>query len=400
MTVADNVRVQEGALNRRVTFLMWESDRALVLDIDFGLIHSPIQLGDTKAMPQRYEVTSLIDCAKTLCIESGMSEQCANDVATVLTEGDLLGHDTHGLNLLKPYLDAVKRGDMLGFGDFEEISVRPAVANWDGKFLPGPHLTLRAIDTATSMAIKYGTGNVVIRRSSHIGALAAYLEKPAREGFLIQVVCSDPSVANVAPFGGTEPLFTPNPMAWGIPTSNDPIMIDISASTTTVGMSARLHQSGQKGKHNWWLDSDGKPCNNPAVIFQQPPGSLLPLGGLDAGHKGFGLALFIEALTSGLSGFGRADSVDVWGANVSVQVTDIEAFGDKQAFLTQMDHLVEQCINNKPADPQNPVRLPGQRGLAYKREQLEKGVLLHEAIWPSLNELIEQHGIESPVIAG
>ena len=351
-------------------------------------------------MSPRYDAESLISCAKSLCLKTGMSDQCAHDVATVLTEGDLLGHDTHGLMQLKPYLEALKRGDMLGAGDIKELSARPAVACWDGNWLPGPHLTLRAVESATSMAKTYGTGHVVIRRSCHIGALAAYLEKPARQGLLVQVVCSDPSVANVAPFGGTEPLLTPNPMAWGIPTSNDPILIDISASTTTVGMSSRLHQAGQKIDHEWWLDSDGKPCDNPSVIFQSPPGSLLPLGGLNAGHKGFGLALFVEALTSGLAGFGRADDIDTWGANVSVQITDVEAFGQTQSFLKQTDYLVDQCLNNKPANPSIPVRLPGHRGLAYKREQLEKGVLLHEEIMPSLNELIEQSGVDSPVVIG
>lgn len=347
-------------------------------------------------MQARYDADSLVDCAKALCLQLGMSNQCAHDVATVLTEGDLLGHDTHGLLLLKPYLDAIKSGDMIGQGDFKELSARAAVATWDGKYLPGPHLTLRAIDTATSMAEKYGTGNVVIRRSSHIGALAAYLEKPARQGLLVQIVCSDPSVANVAPYGGTEPLFTPNPMAWGIPTSNDPIMIDISASTTTVGMSSRLHQAGKTGAHDWWLDENGKPCNNPSVIFQKPPGSLLPLGGLNAGHKGFGLALFVEAITSGLAGHGRADAVDIWGASVSVHVTDIAAFGEAHAFRKQMDHLVNQCVNSKPAHAEKPVRVPGQRGLAYKKEQLETGVILHQDIIPALKELISQSGIDGP----
>ena len=348
-------------------------------------------------MQTRYDSDSLINCAKALCVKAGMSAASAHDVATVLTEGDLLGHDTHGLMLLKPYINAVKNGDMLGDGDIEELGSRPAVANWDGKFQAGPHLTLRAIDTATSMAKKYGTGQVVIRRSSHIGALAAYLEKPAREGLLVQIVCSDPSVTGVAPYGGAEPLFTPNPMAWGIPTSTDPIMIDISASTTTVGMSSRLHQAGETSEHNWWLDSDGKPTKNPSVMFQKPPGSLLPLGGLDAGHKGFGLALFVEAMTSGLAGFGRADRIDIWGANVSVQVTDIEAFGEAQSFRGQMDHLVEQCVNSKPANPSIPVRVPGQRGLALKREYLEKGVLLHKDIMPSMKELLTESEIEGPL---
>ena len=347
-------------------------------------------------MQPRYAADSLLDCAKKLCTKAGMSDDCAHNVATVLTEGDLLGHDTHGLNLLKPYLDAIKSGAMLGHGNLKELAARPAVASWDGNYLPGPHLTLQAIETATSMARQYGTGTVAIRRSSHIAALAAYLEKPARDGFLVQIVCSDPSVANVAPFGGTEPLFTPNPMAWGIPTSHDPIMIDISASTTTVGMSSRLHQAGETGIHNWWLDADGNPCNNPSVIFQNPPGSLQPLGGLDAGHKGFGLALFVEAMTSGLGGHGRMDGVDTWGANVSVQVTDIEAFGSKQSFYKQMDHLVEQCVKSRPVNDDIPVRVPGQRGLAYKKDQLKNGVLLHKDIMPALREVITEYRIEGP----
>jgi LDH2 family malate/lactate/ureidoglycolate dehydrogenase len=89
---------------------------------------------------------------------------------------------------------------------------------------------------------------------------------------------------------------------------------------------------------------------------------------LNAGHKGYGLALLIEA------------------------------FGDKQFFHNQMDYLVEKCINNKPENPEKPVRLPGQRGLVLKREQLEKGVLLHKDIMPALNELIVESGIEDPQV--
>ncbi|MBX2879925.1 MAG: Ldh family oxidoreductase [Granulosicoccus sp.] len=348
-------------------------------------------------MSNRFEADSLVEFAVALCCRSGMSEIAARDVARILVEGDLLGHDTHGLQLLKPYLDALGRKAMLGSGEIQEIASRPAVASWDGKYLPGPYLVLRAIETATDMAQKYGTGSIAIRRSSHIGALAAYLEKPARDGYLIQIVCSDPSVASVAPFGGCDPLFTPNPMAWGIPTSADPIMIDISASITTNGMSARLHGAGQKGDHAWWLDAQGQPSNDPSVIFEDPPGSLQALGGMEAGHKGFGLALFVEAMSSALAGHGRADGTETWGASVHVQVTDISAFGDASAFHLQTDHLVERCVNNKPADPAKPVRVPGQRGLALKAEQLKNGVTLHADILSALTELATDADMALPV---
>lgn len=347
-------------------------------------------------MPSRYTVDSLIDFATELCTQSGMNRKFASDVASVLVEGDLLGHDTHGLQLLKPYLDALGRQAMLGEGEIVEIASRPAAACWDGQYLPGPYLTLRAIDTATKMAEQYGTGSIAIRRSSHIGALAAYLEKPARAGYLIQVVCSDPSVAIVAPFGGSEPLFTPNPMAWGIPSSTNPIMIDISASITTSGMSARLHSEGRQGDHAWWLDAKGRASKNPSVIFEDPPGSLQALGGMEAGHKGFGLALFVESLSSALAGHGRADEPDTWGASVHVQVTDITAFGDASAFHAQTDCLIERCVQSTPADPAKPVRVPGQRGLALKAEQLKQGVELRPDILQSVAELAKQAGVELP----
>jgi len=364
--------------------------------IEFDIIWMTIQVINDYSMTNRYTPKSLITFASTLCKQLRMNQTAANDVANILVEGELLGHDTHGLQLLKPYLDALESKAMRGDGDVEVVASRPAVASWDGQYLPGPYLVLKAINTATDMAKQYGTGSIAIRRSSHIGALAAYLEKPAREGFLIQLVCSDPAVASVAPFGGSEPLFTPNPMAWGIPTSSNPIMVDISASTTTNGMSSRLHNAGQKGEHEWWLDTNGQSTNNPSVIFEDPPGSLQALGGMDAGHKGFGLALFVEAMTSALAGHGRVNAPTTWGASVHVQVTDISAFGNARDFHAQTDHLVDQCLKSKPANAAKPVRVPGQRGLALKAEQLQQGIALRPEILSALTELAKAADVTLP----
>ena len=95
----------------------------------------------------------------------------------------------------------------------------------------------------------------------------------------------------MAPYGGSRPVMTPNPMAIGIPTDGDPILIDISASITTNGLSNRLARRGQAGAAAWYVDADGRPTDDPAVINTNPPGAILPIGGLDHGHKGYGLGL-------------------------------------------------------------------------------------------------------------
>ena len=79
------------------------------------------------------------------------------------------------------------------------------------------------------------------------------------------------------------------------------------------------------------MTAEGEPTDDPGVLFADPPGTLLPTGGREHGHKGYNLALAIEALSQGLSGHGRADRPTDWGASVYVQVMAPGAFGGAQA---------------------------------------------------------------------
>ena len=347
------------------------------------------------ALP-RYDCAALTAYARALLQAAGLSADMASDVAQVLVEADLLGHDTHGLQLLGPYLAEIGKGAMTCEGAPEVIAERASVATWDGRRLPGPWLVRRAIGWAVPRARAHGSATVVIRRSHHIACLAAYLEPVAREGLMMVMACSDPTVASVAPFGGAKAVFTPDPLAVGIPTSGDPVMVDISASVTTNGMTARMKAAGQRGAHAWWLDADGRATDDPAALFTQPPGSILPLGGMEAGHKGYGLALMIEALTGALAGHGRADPHEGWGATVWLQLYDPSAFGGASGFTAQSDWLVDACRQSPPCDPSRPVRLPGERGLARKREQLADGVALHPGILASLEPWADTLSVTAP----
>lgn len=352
------------------------------------------QSAQTERAPARFRHHDLCRFAKQLLEAAGMQASIAADVAEVLVEGDLLGHDTHGLQLLLPYLRELDRSTMTRSGTPTVLAERSVAATWDGHRLPGPWLVRQAIAWAAPRARAHGSATVVIRRSHHIACLAAYLEAPAREGLLVQISSSDPAVASVAPFGGTRPVMTPNPLAVGIPTSGDPIMIDISASVTTNGMSARLRDAGERGAQAWWLDAAGRATDDPAVLFADPPGTILPLGGLDAGHKGYGLGLMVEALTGALAGHGRADPAEGWGATVCIQIHDPAAFAGREAFDRQTDWLAHACRTTPAREAGPPVRLPGERGLARKRAQLAQGVALHTSIMPALQARAKAAGID------
>jgi L-lactate dehydrogenase len=351
-------------------------------------------------MAARYAAASLEAFARALLEAAGVEAEKARDVAQILVEGDLLGHDTHGLALLAPYLAQIEAGTMAKSGEPSVVNRRAATEAWDGHRLPGPWLVLRALERAIALARECGTGTIVIRRSHHIACLAAYLRRATDRGFVVQVLCSDANAASVAPFGGTEAVFTPNPLAIGFPTAGDPVLVDISASLTTNGLTNRLRAQGRKLPHAWLLDGHGNPSDDPAVLAREPKGTILPLGGLEAGHKGYGLALLVEAMTGGLAGHGRADAKEGWGATVFVQAIDPDAFGGRAQFERQVQWIAQACHANTPRPGMPPVRLPGEGGLARRREQLENGVSLNAQILPALAPWAMKWGMAMPGAAG
>lgn len=344
----------------------------------------------------RHDAAALRTMAQAMFERAGMPADRAADVADILVEGDLMGHDTHGLQLLPTYLAEIESGSMAVKEDYDVLANRAAVATWDGKRLPGPWLTLRAMESAMARARDYGTGTVTIRRAHHIACLAAYLERATRAGFVMLLYSSAPAAMTVAPFGGTRPVFSPSPVAAGFPTPDGPVLIDVSTSITTVGLTTRLYKEGKRLPHQWLIDENGNASDDPAVMFPPHAGSILPLGGLDAGHKGYALSLMVEALTAGLSGHGRDDPGKRWGNTVFLQILDPSAFAGEDAFAEQMGWIARACTGNPPRPGVDRVRLPGQGALERKARQLRDGVALNPAILPQLKPWLEKFGMSAP----
>lgn len=350
-------------------------------------------------MADRYAADELIAFAETLLVRAGLDLDKAQATAEILVEGDLLGHDTHGLALLGAYLDDVEKGKMTRTGEPTVIADFPAALTWDGNRLPGPWLVRRGLAVAAQRARQNGTCAVAIRRSHHIAALAAYLPPLAEQGLMALLTCSDPVATGVAPHGGRAQVITPDPIAatWPTGAGGDPVILDVSMSITTNGLTKRLAAEGQKFPGLWAVDADGQPTDDPARVVGQPAGALLPMGGLDHGHKGFALALLVEALTGGLAGHGRADPAEGWTATVFLQVFDPALFGGSEAFLRQTGHVAAICKATPPRPGFERVRLPGEAGLRRRADQLVNGIALYPTIMPSLLPRAERMGVTIPV---
>lgn len=343
----------------------------------------------------RYDREALLDYAQQLFSAAGMDEEKARSVAWVLVEADLIGHATHGLALVPTYLEALRKGTMSPVGEPEVISDRGASMAWRGNMLPGGWLVLKALDLCVARAANYGTATCVIDNSQHIGALAVYMKRVTDLGMMAIISSSTASAKGVAPFGGTKPLFTPNPLAAGIPTSDDPIVLDISASITTLNYARQLHKRGQRFPKPWVMSASGEETDDPEVLVSQG-GTLLPVGGMDHGHKGYSMALLVEAMTQGLGGGGRADEPKGTYTSVFIQVLDPAAFGGRENYVRQTDWLANACRSNPPVPGGQPVRVPGDRAASNREYALEHGVPLRQSIVEALQEASQQLKVELP----
>jgi L-lactate dehydrogenase len=345
----------------------------------------------------RYPIEPLTDFISDLLAAAGLEGEKARTVARLLVLTDMLGRHTHGVALCPLYLEQLEKGLMTPGGEPECLRDNGAVVVWDGNYLPGLWLVHHALGIAFERIATHGVVTFAMRRSHHIACLATLVKQATDRGYVAILATSDPAFGFVAPYGGREPLLTPNPFAIGYPGTRTPVLVDICASITTVSMTRQKAALGEDFEHPWLLDADGRPTRDPRVLEQtEPRGSLLLLGGLEYGHKGFGLALMVEALTQGLSGLGRKDTDKRWGGNVFLQVLDPDAFAGREAFLEQMDYLTERCQANAPLREGVPVRLPGEQAEHNIAAAREQGVPLSEHTVQRLSGTAERFGLVMP----
>ncbi|WP_413738438.1 Ldh family oxidoreductase [Sodalis sp. RH21] len=322
----------------------------------------------------------------SLLMGRGLQAAYAEDMAHIIIESDLMGHRTHGLAMLPIYLDRLKEGHIATAGDITVVQDLPSAFIWQAHRLPGAYVVRRALAALYEKAKSNPVVTASIANCSHIGSLQAYLEEPARRGYLTLMMVTDPGVASVAPFGGCDPVLTSNPIAVGIPTLVDPILID---QCTSLVSNAQI-KAADKSRPlpgNWVADNKGKPSNDPTAFTATPPGTIMPLGGEDFGYKGFGFGIMVEAFALALSGYGRKTPRQRGAQGVFLQFIDPEFFAGRQAFLEETTDFVRRCKASRVAEGKQSIRLPGERALSEKARQLKEGLDIDDVLWARLSEL-------------
>jgi LDH2 family malate/lactate/ureidoglycolate dehydrogenase len=255
-----------------------------------------------------------------------------------------------------------------------------ATALLDGGNTTGMVAAFRASEVTIRRAQAHGLAIVCMGKTWMTGRSAYYCEMIARAGLVvIHTVASPPAVA---PFGGTRPALGTNPIAFGFPTDDDPLVIDMGTSAfmgTDLQFRARLGTPIPEGVA---LGPDGEPTTDAVTAHR---GALLPFGGKEGGYKGFGLALAMDALGALTAGIRPADAVSGY-----------MFFAFKPDLFLSPDayrHEVSRRIETIKATPRQTgvaeIRIPGERSYATRARLMREGIEIDRKIHIALGRLAE-----------
>ena len=231
--------------------------------------------------------TQLTGFAQAIFEKLGTAEEKARETAEHLVLSNLKGHDSHGVGMIPNYVASALRGGLKVNADAEVVTDKGAVLLVDGRYGFGQVVGRQATDLAIERAKSMGMACVGSRNNHHLGRIGTYAEHCVREGLIsihfVNVVGHPPFVSL---WGGRDKRVQTNPFCCGVPTGDDPVILDMATSAIALG---KVRVAGLKGEDvppGCLFDAEGRPTNDPSVIASG--GSLGPFGVI----KGLGLLIY------------------------------------------------------------------------------------------------------------
>lgn len=321
----------------------------------------------------------------------GLSPEDARVCADNLIYASLRGLDGHGVLRLGHYLGrlAVGSTDANARPSFERKG--PALGVVNGNHAMGQVSALFAIQAAISLAAEQGIGFVLLRNGGHFGAAGYFGSLAARQGMSAMIASNGDSI--VVPFGGRTPFFGSNPLAFVFPTLGaHPVTVDMATSAIPYGKVVTAKQEGKTIPLDWGVDAQGDPTDDPANVK-----ALYPM----AAHKGYGIGLAIEAMTSLLldSPYGP-DIPAMYGdehkprlLSQLFMVMNTRAFLRLDEYQQRFSEMANRLHSVHPAKGFRSVLLPGEPEALTFENRSRNGIPIEDGLWNELRDLAVRHSI-------
>ena len=333
---------------------------------------------------------------RSLLSAVGATDHHASIVAEHLADANLTGHDSHGIIRISQYMEEIKRGNLDPAAEPVVAKEDQAIVEVNGSNTFGQVVAKYATEIAVSKAREHGISMVSMHNLTHTGRIGAYPEMIARGGMAGMMFCGYASSGpgGVAPFGGREGRLGTNPIAISFPLSSDKVvLLDFATSIAAEGKIRIYRSRGKKLPGEWVLDKEGVVSNDPDDYYDG--GALLPMGGMDGGHKGYALS-FMVLLLSSLSGAIQSSSSATDGIQYgnSISAIDIARFAPVEQLSEHAAGLVGLVKDTPPLPGFHEVLYPGEIEERNRTERSANGVDVEEATWNRVAGLLKEYGLE------
>ena len=271
----------------------------------------------------------------------GLSEENSNKSMEVIIQAELTGVLTHGFAKLPYYAMRYKN-------KAENIEPNIRIINnhnnnilLDGDNGSGLIVGPEALNICINKCKKLGIASVAVRNSGHFGCGNYYSWKFANE-HLIGIIMTN-TAPLMAPYGGKKREIGTNPISISIPTKKEnPIILDMATSMAAYGKIQIAALEKKKIPLSWAKNYLGIATEDASEALK---GTLQPLGG----HKGYGLAVVVDALTSLLAHgeYGnKITGIEDLNSNMNENIShfmlgiDPSTFYNLDSFLRYVDSYV------------------------------------------------------------
>lgn len=342
-------------------------------------------------------------------VAAGVPADEAEIAADVLIYADMRGIDSHGIGRLNPiYIQRFRAGIMHPTAPMEIVKETDTTALVDGHLGLGLVIGPRCMTMCIDKAKKCGLAMVAVRNSTHYGAAGYYTDMAQKAGMI--GITGTNARASISPTHSVTPMLGTNPLTFAVPSDDGwPVGLDAATSVTQRGKIEKYAREDVPTPPGQVIDRDGVVrTDTKAILKDLTTGkcSLAPLGGPGedlGGYKGYGLAMFVELLSSALSDGKTSDELTgvdkATGEKIPMPLghwfiaIDIERFVPLDVFKKRTGDFC-RLIREGDKYPTGPGRIwtPGEKEHDFLVERAEKnGTPVPTALQKDMVTLREQY---------
>jgi len=261
----------------------------------------------------------------------------------------------------------------------------PVSARIDG----GDHIGYVVAHRTTTLAIEKaeaaGISVVGAGNTWYTGMLSYYAELAASRG-LVSMIASNASPW-VAPHGATEGRLGTNPICFGFPSADKPVILDIGTSAIIHAEVTLARRLGSELPENVAFDRDGLPTRNPVAALA---GAFAAWGG----HKGSGLGIVVQLL--GILAGSPPIPPELAGFGYLIVAMRPDLMGPAETFRENVSAFANAVRSARPVAGGSPVRMPFDRSRRQRQRRLvEDAIEVPDVLIAQLTGIYERNPLAS-----